>query len=41
MTKLWVERALKLFEKSLNPPHELNELDWKLSLSEDKKNSQA
>lgn len=37
MTKLWVERALKLLEKSLNPPHELNELDWKLSLSEDKK----
>ena len=35
--KFWVERGLRLLEKSLNPPHELNELDWKIALSEDKK----
>lgn len=37
MTKFWIERALKLLDKSLNPPHELNELDWKTTISEDKK----
>ena len=32
--KEWVERAVKLLEKSIYPvPHELNELDWKCDLS--------
>jgi predicted HTH transcriptional regulator len=35
--KSWLNRGLKLLEKSLDPPHELNELDWKVELSEDKK----
>lgn len=37
MNKNWVERGLRLLNKSLNPPHELNELDWKIALSEDRK----
>ncbi len=37
MEKFWVERGLELLKKSLNPPNELNELDWKTALSEDKK----
>jgi len=33
--KDWIKRAKKLLEKSLKPlPHELNELDWKIKLSE-------
>jgi len=32
--KKWVDLALQLLEKSLNPvPHELNELDWKTDVS--------
>ena len=32
--KLWVARATECLRESLEPvPHELNELDWKLSLS--------
>lgn len=37
MEKVWIERGLRLLDRSLNPPHELNELDWKTALSEDKK----
>ncbi|RLA62907.1 MAG: hypothetical protein DRQ88_13105, partial [Epsilonproteobacteria bacterium] len=37
MEKSWRERGLRLLEKSLDPPHELNELDWKVELSDDKK----
>jgi ATP-dependent DNA helicase RecG len=35
--KVWAQKALRFLEQSLTPPtHELNELDWKLSLSPDK-----
>jgi len=35
--KPWIQRALTRLESSLEPPHaECNELDWKVSLSEDK-----
>ncbi|EPZ52541.1 divergent AAA domain protein [Bacteriovorax sp. BAL6_X] len=37
MEKIWIDRGLRLIERSLDPPHELNELDWKTALSEDKK----
>jgi len=37
MEKVWIERGLRLLDRSLNPPHELNELDWKTALSGDKK----
>lgn len=33
--KVWLSRALELLQSSLEPlPHEINELDWKSSLSE-------
>lgn len=33
----WQEKALALFEKSLSPvPQELNEIDWKGGLSDNK-----
>ena len=33
--KPWIRRARECLQDSLNPvPHELNELDWKLTLSE-------
>jgi len=36
--KPWITKALELLRASLEPPqHELNELDWKASLSPDKK----
>lgn len=36
-TKLWVSDALQALNESLAPiPHELNELDWKARLSDDK-----
>ena len=36
-TKLWVSDALQALDESLSPlPHELNELDWKARLSDDK-----
>lgn len=36
-TKLWVSEALSILAESLSPvPHELNELDWKASLSTQK-----
>ena len=36
-SKHWVTNALKCLEESLHPvPHEVNELDWKVSLSENK-----
>ena len=36
--KDWEKRAVELFEKSINPfPQELNELDWKVNISEDGK----
>lgn len=36
-TKLWVSDALQALHESLTPiPHELNELDWKARLSDDK-----
>ena len=35
--KHWVSIALTCLEDSLSPvPHELNEIDWKLSLSDNK-----
>lgn len=37
MNKVWVERGKRVLDRSLSPPHELNELDWKTTLSEDKK----
>jgi hypothetical protein len=38
MEKKWIHRALKLFNQSIYPtPAELNEIDWKLTLSDDKK----
>lgn len=37
MTKFWISRAIELLDKSLSPPHELNELDWKSSLDENTK----
>ena len=37
--KSWINLAQKFLSSSLSPlPHELNELDWKLSLSEDQSN---
>ncbi|RCB02505.1 hypothetical protein C6A52_25910, partial [Escherichia coli] len=36
-TKLWVSEALQILAESLVPvPHELNELDWKAQLSDEK-----
>jgi len=36
--KTWITKAMELLKASLEPPkHELNELDWKTSLSPDKK----
>lgn len=36
-TKLWVKEALQILAESLSPvPHELNELDWKARLSDQK-----
>lgn len=36
--KTWMTKASELLKASLEPPkHELNELDWKASLSPDKK----
>ena len=36
--KTWMTKALELLKASLEPPkHELNELDWKVALSPDKK----
>ena len=36
-TKLWVSEALQILAESLSPvPHELNELDWKARLSDQK-----
>jgi predicted HTH transcriptional regulator len=37
MDKNWIERGVKFLEISLKTLHELNELDWKISLSEDKR----
>ena len=37
MEKPWIKRGLGLLKQSFNPPHELNELDWKIGLSENKK----
>lgn len=35
--KYWIEAVLNCLEQSLSPvPHEINELDWKASLSDDK-----
>ena len=35
--KYWIPSVLSILEQSLRPvPHEVNELDWKASLSEDK-----
>ena len=35
--KNWAKKALELLEKSVTPPRsEMNELDWKISLSEDR-----
>ncbi|MBI4398702.1 MAG: putative DNA binding domain-containing protein [Candidatus Omnitrophica bacterium] len=35
--KPWIQKARQLYRQSLHPvPHELNELDWKMALSEDK-----
>lgn len=35
--KYWIATALNSLEQSLSPvPHEVNELDWKISLSEHK-----
>jgi len=37
MQKLWVSSALSFLSQSLEPvPHELNEIDWKASLSTSK-----
>jgi hypothetical protein len=37
MTKHWVIQAISLLKSSRDPvPHEINELDWKLSLSGNK-----
>ncbi|WP_152598815.1 hypothetical protein [Janthinobacterium sp. RA13] len=37
MTKHWVTRAIALLQSSRDPvPHEINELDWKPSLSGNK-----
>lgn len=37
-TKEWQKRAIEHLEKSLNPiPHELNELDWKADISDNRK----
>lgn len=37
MTKHWVIRAIALLQSIRDPvPHEINELDWKLSLSGNK-----
>lgn len=36
--KVWLDKALQLLQLSLTPPcHEMNELDWKLELSADKR----
>lgn len=36
-SKYWITSVLNILEQSLRPvPHEVNELDWKASLSEDK-----
>jgi ATP-dependent DNA helicase RecG len=35
--KPWVAKCLKLLESSLEAKHELNEIDWKVGLSDDKK----
>ena len=36
--KNWLSRAMDFLKASLEPPrHELNELDWKAALSQDKK----
>ena len=36
--KAWLDKAKELLEASLKPPrHELNELDWKTAISQDKK----
>lgn len=37
MTKHWIAQAIALLQSSRDPvPHEINELDWKLSLSDNK-----
>lgn len=36
MKKLWEERGIELLKRSLEPlPQELNEIDWKVNISED------
>lgn len=42
MEKKWITEARKFIKASLSPtPHELNEIDWKSSLSEDKERMAA
>ena len=37
MAKHWIKQAVALFATSRDPvPHEINELDWKSTLSADK-----
>ena len=37
MAKHWIAQAIALLQSSRDPvPHEINELDWKLSLSDNK-----